>query len=84
MKKKCYKCRNKAVWLYMPGKDINSDLYCDNCVPRGCSCNIKYPDDDYDGDDKYDQLTDDKGRELPCCEFDYNKDGYDEEDFKDD
>jgi hypothetical protein len=27
-----------AVWSYMPGKED----FCENCVPRGCSCNIEH------------------------------------------
>lgn len=34
-KEKC-KCGKIATWCYLP-KDI---LYCDDCVPRGCGCNI--------------------------------------------
>lgn len=33
---KCERCGKKAQWMYMP----NSNFYCDDCVPRGCSCNI--------------------------------------------
>lgn len=34
----CYKCKNKAVWCYVPGKDSPSDYYCETHVLRGCSC----------------------------------------------
>ena len=39
--RKCGKCKKKkAVWLYGPsGNRIR--LYCDECVPRGCPCNIR-------------------------------------------
>lgn len=38
MKKLCDTCAKEiAVWAYMPGK---SD-FCENCVPRGCSCNTE-------------------------------------------
>lgn len=42
MKKiKCSVCLEKdAVWLYMPGSDDGNDFYCDDCVPRGCTCNV--------------------------------------------
>lgn len=36
---RCSCCGNKAVWLYMPGR-IGKVYYCDECVPRGCSCNL--------------------------------------------
>lgn len=52
----CSICGKRADWSYMPGdKD-----YCDKHVPRGCSCNIN--------EDGIEDL-DDKGRQLPCCEF---------------
>lgn len=35
---KCSRCGKKAVWLYMPSGS-GRVLYCDDCVPRGCSCN---------------------------------------------
>lgn len=36
MKKYCDSCKIKvAMWGYMPGKGD----YCEDCVPRGCSCN---------------------------------------------
>lgn len=36
MKLKC-KCGKLAVWNYMPGGDDR--LCCEDCVPRGCTCN---------------------------------------------
>ncbi len=48
-KEKC-DCGKLATWVYMPGYSADSnDYHCDDCVPRGCSCNwegIK----DYDGE----------------------------------
>lgn len=36
---KCSRCNKMATWLYMPG--TNSIMfYCDDDVPRGCSCNV--------------------------------------------
>ena len=36
-------CGKKAVWLYSPGfSSGNSPFFCDDCVPRGCSCNHRY------------------------------------------
>lgn len=51
------KCGKPAVWLYMPG----DGQYCDDCVSRGCSCNIDYETGLED--------TDELGRLLPCCEY---------------
>lgn len=37
--RKCCKCGKTATWLYMP--DSNSERwYCDDCVNRGCTCNV--------------------------------------------
>lgn len=33
------KCGKIATWIYMPSEYDGN--YCDNCVPRGCSCNIE-------------------------------------------
>jgi hypothetical protein len=40
-KEKCGKCEQKAVWWYAPGysgKQKEDSYYCDDHVPRGCSC----------------------------------------------
>lgn len=39
--KKCYVCKKNitSYWLYMPGNSKKDDIYCNDCVPRGCSCN---------------------------------------------
>ena len=78
-------CGRKSVWVYMPGGDYNHH-YCDNCVPRGCSCNVEYLSEEYptdpptpepDGTWKWVEdgvcweYIDDKGRSYPCCEYDY-------------
>lgn len=34
-------CGKKAEWAYMPSCDWYP-YYCDECVPRGCSCNDEY------------------------------------------
>jgi len=39
MKYKCADCGKLATWMYMPGDSDEGTEYCDNCVPRGCSCN---------------------------------------------
>lgn len=36
---KCYECNKDAKWLYMPGDNFEEDCYCDEHVPKGCSCN---------------------------------------------
>jgi len=81
--------------IYMPSDGEKSfPFYCEDCVSRGCSCNewnIKECDPEgiedkdwkwinkIEGD--YEQL-DDNGQSLPCCEFAYEKEGFDEEEFK--
>jgi len=68
-------CGKRAVWLYMPDTDEKggNDYYCDDCVPRGCSCNLEPKDNNYENQspDNWYQPLDDKGREFPCCEFFY-------------
>ena len=33
-------CGKVATWLYMPGYSSGGNSFsCDDCVPRGCSCN---------------------------------------------
>ena len=33
-------CGKIAIWCYMPGYSSGENSYhCDDCVPRGCSCN---------------------------------------------
>lgn len=74
---KCCKCNLMATWWYMPGDAINC-FYCDKCVPRGCSCNREY---DENGN-IIKEYFDDIGRSLPCCEYDYDENGYDKERFE--
>jgi len=57
---KCVKCGKMAIWLYMPS---GGNGYCDECVPRGCTC--------------VGNQTDEYGRKLPCCEFGYDEEGFD-------
>lgn len=41
-KKKCSVCKTKdAEWLYEPMGD-RKNFFCDDCVPRGCTCNIDF------------------------------------------
>lgn len=91
-------CGKVAVWAYMPGFSDNENPYfCDECVPRGCSCNHNYvdvnsyhppldePNLPHESDMPIKWLEDDKiwcridkqGREYPCCEYDYDENGFD-------
>lgn len=77
MKIKCLKCGQLATWFYMPA-DSSDHAYCDKCVPRGCSCN-EYPiDDNYENLDpnNWTEDLDEQGRELPCCEYWYDENGW--------
>lgn len=64
----CLECNKIATWFYMPSS--KNFVYCDEHVPRGCSCNL---------DEHGHETLDEKGRRDPCCEFHYDKDGWDEE-----
>jgi len=70
--KRCHYCHfRKAVWWYGPGVD----RACEECVPRGCDCNIdSFPlDGDYGNLDQEwfapPEIVDTKGRRFPCCEW---------------
>ena len=66
VKVRCDFCHAKiATWEYMPR---SFEYYCDDCVPRGCSCNIY--------EDTGAQHIDEQGRYLPCCEFEYSQNGW--------
>ena len=39
-KKKCCQCGKMATWFYVPGRGVGN-FYCDDCVPRGCTCHIR-------------------------------------------
>ena len=85
MKLKC-KCGKIAVWMYGPGsKDGDGDA-CDDCVPRGCSCNADLkPGIDYESPaaslpENWVEPLDEKSRRYPCCEWFYNVEGFDDED----
>ncbi len=55
-KDRCVKCSNVAVWQYMPSDVYRA--YCEDCVPRGCSCReISL--------EKVDSI----GRPLPCVDY---------------
>lgn len=82
MKFKCMKCGALAVWIYMPS-DGNYN-YCDDCVPRGCDCNYDCDENGNlildDTGESFVEFKDDKGRLLPCCEYDFFEEGMEEED----
>lgn len=87
MKIKC-KCGKIATWMYMPSGELSEkDSYkCDNCVPRGCSC-CWVPKDDIDvfddiamsNPENYYEELDNQGRKLPCCEWWYDEEGWEDE-----
>lgn len=69
------KCGQKAVWIYMP----DSTVACDDCVPRGCSCQEKLKDgvepifeNDIliNAESDFEPTLDDDGKMLPCVEWD--------------
>lgn len=69
IKVRCDICHAKiATWEYLPRA---FEYYCDDCVPRGCSCNIISE----DGEDIVEAI-DEHGRLLPCCEFAYSHNGW--------
>jgi len=76
----CCKCSAIATWYYMPDSTNPNRAYCDDCVPRGCSCNSVPKDDNWDSEDpdNWEQELDEQGRELPCCEYWYEPNGWDE------
>jgi hypothetical protein len=77
----CKKCGKMAVWHYVPSGKSN---YCDDCVPRGCSCNWSYginPLTNEVNSTLSIEHKDDDGRSLPCCEYDYDIEGFNVEDY---
>lgn len=80
MKIECDKCRDMAVWLYAPSD--GTGFYCDSHVPRGCSCNdvplVLGARPGHFGADIMIRYRDPQGREFPCCEYNYEEDGFDE------
>jgi len=72
-KHKCCVCSLPAVWYYVPwssDKIERNCYYCEDHVSRGCSCNLIYPENIEERKDKL-------GRLLPCCEYDWNEEGFD-------
>lgn len=80
-KEKC-DCGQLGVWCYTPGySDGSNDCFCDNCVPRGCSCMQSPKDGNYENTEPENWVDDldEWGRQMPCCEFWYEKEGWDKE-----
>jgi hypothetical protein len=66
--RRCSYCHwRTSVWSYMPGHHEA----CDQCVPRGCSCNMEPVDGDYENADpaNWAEPLDEQGRKSPCCEW---------------
>lgn len=61
----------KAVWFYMPSTDHGFTSACDDCVPRGCDCNLEPVDGNWESEDpdNWKHTVDEDGREYPCCEW---------------
>jgi hypothetical protein len=86
----CDKCADApAQWDYMPSGPAQK--YCDDCVPRECGCNFigkATPDEaigqaaDETGNvifwaDYFPaERRDERGRRLPCCEYDFDRWGF--------
>lgn len=90
-KHKCI-CGEIAIYWYAPASDATFNRYfCDNCVPRGCTCNHHH----VESDDQIPDLpteedkpfiwieenliwthVDKSGREYPCVEYWYDIEGY--------
>jgi hypothetical protein len=101
MKEICGKCKGMAsgkiaVWMYIPDDEVEIRFYCDDCVPRGCFCQMDVEDSvdsTEEGTDWEEQrqmirngthplisthARDEEGRLLPCVEFEYSEDGFEE------
>ena len=73
MKIRCEVCKKKiATWHYVPDDDYTIIRYfCDDCIERGCSCNII-------NQETGEEYRDEQNRLFPCCEYDENMYGFDE------
>jgi hypothetical protein len=59
-KEKC-ECGAMAVWVYMPGYSSGANPYsCEDCVPRGCSCNWENIVNDFDNESNLPKGTENK------------------------
>jgi len=77
----CRECNVVALWC------TGDTYFCDDHVPRGCSCNWGLKpgiEPIYDSEgvveinprDDYEEAKDDKGRLLPCVETCYSEEGF--------
>lgn len=81
MKARCSKCKQMATWVYGPSYR-RSSLYCEEHVPRLCSCQVVDISDNFpSGHPQAEPLRDRKGRLLPCVEYDREEEGWDEDEF---
>lgn len=69
----CCKCGAPTKWVYGPSneRELKDNFFCDDCVPRGCSCNVVYH--LFDEDEKYEDLEpelDDNGLPIPYLDTD--------------
>lgn len=82
-------CGALAIWCYAPGYSSGANPhFCNECVPRGCECNHRSLLEDYDNSPTDDDAPyiwisektwtriDSEGRQYPCCEYDYDEDGW--------
>lgn len=81
MKEKCKNCPEDAVWYYLPSNETEKGkepYYCDAHVPRGCDCNLKPKDGNYENSnpDNWEEEVDEEGRKYPCCEYMFSEDGF--------
>ena len=67
----CFDCPALAVWMYAPTTTRKDIYFCDEPVPRGCTCNPV----DFTNPNSP-QETDEQGREIPCVEYWYDEGGY--------
>ena len=71
----CLKCGKVAQWI----NGSTEDYYCEDCVPRGCSCaqflkkkaEIKCDDKGciINPPEDYEDGKDEQGRLFPCCDY---------------
>ena len=69
----CSKCPSPAVWMYMPDSKYTSEedrYFCEEHIHRGCSCNM---------DENGVLAKDEQGRDLPCCEYWFSEEGYNDD-----
>lgn len=83
---KCGRCGKTAIWLYLPSSH-GINFFCDDCVPRGCTCNVM--DLDMEEPDKslseriiwwsketYNKCLKDKTDTTTCCTHERKNDSF--------